>query len=170
MKTPKTTAYGRVPKPAKEENQEYGLGMKEITLCKTCSAVYYHKSWHHNLDKYDSLEGDKGIYVAMCPACRMKKSGTFEGEVIIENIPAVMHAELTRLIQNVGDRAYARDPMDRILSTRSSGKNGLIVLTSENQLALTLGKEIVMAHKSAKKSITLSQGESVAQVRVDMRG
>lgn len=168
MKTPKIPAYGRLPKPAKEENQEYGPGKKEITLCKTCSAVYYHKSWHHNLDKYDSLEKDKGIHVATCPACRMKKSGAFEGEVTIENIPAAMRAELVHLIENVGDRAYERDPMDRILSIRSSGKTGLMVRTSENQLALTIGKEIVMAHKSAKKTIALSEGESITRVRVDM--
>ena len=170
MKIPKTTAYGRVPKPPKEEGEEYGPGKKEITLCKTCSAVYYHKSWHHNLLKYDSLEKDKGIFVAMCPACRMKRDGAFEGEVIIENIPKDVREEITRLIQNIGERAYARDPMDRILSLRSLGKNGLVVHTSENQLALTIGKEVIMAHKSAKKSVTLSREESVARVKIDMGG
>lgn len=164
----KNSLNSHIPKSRKEE-QEYGPGKKEIAICSECSAVYFSKSWHHQnqLDDYAHLTEDKQIDFVLCPACTMKRDNLFEGEVIIEHVPDAIRGEVERLIYNIADRANERDPMDRILSFKPYGNDGFEIHTSENQLAISIGKQIVDAHKGAKIDIQLSKEESVARVRVD---
>ena len=160
----KNTGSPHSPKSRKEE-QEFGPGKKEIVICKDCSAVYGEKHWRHSMEEEKHLGEDKQVRFAVCPACQMKRDKTFEGQVIVENVPVDLRSEIERLIYRVGDRANRRDPMDRILDLRSR-KNGFEVRTSENQLAISMGKQIARAYKKAKAEVQLSEGESVARVRV----
>lgn len=166
---PEPPTYGRVPKSRKEEKGEYGPGKTDIVMCKDCKAVYYYKSWKHNLRHYKHLSQDKAVQFAVCPACQMERDGTFEGQVIVENIPKGIHRELLQLVENIGERARKRDLMDRILKIQDYRNNGLEILTSENQLAVSIGKQIVRAHKGATITIQWSDKESVARVHVNLR-
>lgn len=166
---PRTTSTKNIgsahyPKSRKEE-QEFGPGKKEIVICKDCSAVYGEKHWRHSMEEEKHLGEDKRISFSVCPACQMKRDKTFEGQVIVKNVPAELRADIERLIYHVADRAFKRDPMDRILDLRSR-KNGFEIRTSENQLAISIGKQIARAHKKAKVDVQLSEGESVARVHV----
>lgn len=161
------SSHGRAPKPRKEEGGEYGPGAAGVVICAECGAVYYKKSWRHSLDDHKNISEEEDVRFALCPACKMEKEGLFEGEVIIKGIPSSAQADLIGLIENIGARARKRDPMDRIILTRADGEHGLLVRTTENQLAVSIGKQIVRAHKGARVDITWSDKESVARVRVN---
>lgn len=150
-----------LPKSKKEE-QEFGKGKIDVVMCSNCEAVYYYKSWHHRLADYQKLSENKRIKFSVCPACRMIKDKMFEGRVIIRNIARVKKQELLNLIDNIGERAFKRDPMDRIIKIKNSPAE-LEILTTENQLAISISKQVKRAFKG-KMEIKWSQNESVARV------
>jgi len=161
----KNRGSSHYPKSRKEE-QEYGPAKKDIVICSECSAVYWYKSWHHQLGKYKHLSEDKQIRFELCPACKMVKDKKFEGQIFVEHIPAGIRREVEQLIYNVADRAYKRDSQDRVLMLRAYKKDGFEVRTSENQLALSIGKQIQRAYKNSSIDIQLSDKESTARVRI----
>jgi len=87
----------------------------------------------------------------------------YEGELVLENIPEDKKKEITNLIWNVGERAFERDPMDRIIGFEDKG-NVIRILTSENQLALSIGKQIKRAFRG-KLDIKWSHKESTSRVK-----
>lgn len=149
----------------KKDVSEYGPGKQDIIICPGCNAAYYYKSWHHKLEDYKELNQSKKVSFNLCPACRMKKEGKFEGELVIRNIPASIKGEIVNQLENIADRAYRRDPMDRMLQMHVSDDR-IEVRTSENQLAMSLGRQIERAHKNAQSKTRLSKGEGTARVRV----
>lgn len=149
------------PKSKKEE-QEFP-SRKNIALCSVCNAAYYYKSWHHALEDYKALSEDKKIKFVVCPACQMIKEKKYEGQVIIRNVS--QKKELLNLIKNTGERAFKRDVLDRIVKIKE-GKE-IEVLTTENQLAVSIGKQVKRAFKG-KMDIKWSKDESVARVVVDL--
>lgn len=164
-KLPKNIGSGHYPKSHKEE-QEYGPGKKGIGMCSACSAGYMQKSWRHNLEEHKKVNKDARLRFMICPACQMAKDKKFEGQLFIENIPPDILKDVERLVYNVADRAYRRDPMDRILVLRKYAKNGLEARTSENQLALRIGKQIARAYKGSECETRWSDEESAGRVRV----
>ncbi|MFH1611690.1 MAG: hypothetical protein ABH887_00225 [bacterium] len=66
------------------------------------------------------------------------------------------------LINNIGERAFKRDPMDRIIKINDN-KTEIEILTTENQLAISIGKQIKSAFKGDIE-IKLSKEESVVRV------
>src|SRR3989338_7530229 len=155
--------FGRWPKSKKEE-QEFGLSKDEIVACPQCDAVYYYKSWHHNLLNYKGVSTDKGFVFKLCPADQMKKDGFFEGEVVVENFPKQEGEEILNLIKNIGEKAYGRDVLDRIFNTEILDSK-IVVTTSENQLAKQIGKSINKAKKGSKLDESFSE-EDVIRMRV----
>ncbi len=137
--------HHRIPKSKKEE-QEFGPGQIGIVLCKECGAVYYYKGWHHRLEDYQKLSEDKRIKFTLCPACQMIKDKMYEGQVILKNVPINKKEEILNLVKNVGQRAFQRDPLDRIIEIQEKNNN-LEILTTENQLAVSIGKQIKRAFK-----------------------
>ena len=156
--------FGRWPKSRKEE-QEHGPGKGGSIMCPKGEAVYFQKSWHHASGEYKHFSAETGVRFELCPADQMKKDGTYEGIVRVEDIPPVVRQEVVNLIKNVGQRAFARDVLDRILDVEYN-EGTITVKTSENQLAISMGKQIQRARKRAKIDIQFSKQESVARVRV----
>lgn len=153
---------------SKKEEQEYGPGKKNIVICEDCGTVYYNKSWHHNLLDYKHLSEDKRVNFVLCPACRMIKEGKFEGRVTFRKVPKDYKKEILNNIRNTGDRAYKRDPMDRIISIKDKG--GFIeVLTTENQLAVNIARQVKRAFKKFDIDISWSKDESVVEVRANFK-
>ncbi len=156
--------FPKIPKSKKEE--EFGPGKKDIMICPDCEAVYYYKSWHHNLENYPNLNESKDVNFFICPACKMIKSKQYEGEVIIENTPLGIKEEIKNLISKFGETAWKKDPLDRIISVKEKGKK-LTILTTENQLAQKLGKKISKVFgKKHKIEISHSDSEDVIRVKV----
>jgi len=158
-------AYRKKIQRSKKEEQEYGAGKKDFVVCQICNALYYYKSWHHGFADYKHLNEDKQVNFTVCPACQMIKDKKFEGKVVFENVPEEYREDIRNNIKNTGERAYKRDPMDRIIAVKESGGN-IEVTTTENQLARNIARQVERAHKGAKADIRWSKEESVARMRV----
>jgi hypothetical protein len=163
---------------SKKEEQEFGPGKKNIAICTKCEAVYYYKSWHHKLEDYRHFSLDKSISFVLCPACQMIEDNKFEGQVIIENVPEEYNNDVVRNIENTGARAFERDPMDRIINVKCQMSQpkadppraenvkcyNIEVLTTENQLARNIAKQVERAYKGAKANVSWSKEESAARI------
>lgn len=154
----------------KNDEREFRRGKKGIIMCPDCGAAYYGKSWHHSLLKVKSVKEDTPVDFSICPACAMTKNHQFEGEVTITNVPQKLRAELINFIEGFCERAYDRDPMDRLIEIKR-GKDGLVVTTTENQLANKLGKKIknLFNRTKAKTKFIAAPGD-VGRVRVEFLG
>ncbi|GMQ95377.1 MAG: hypothetical protein BMS9Abin13_490 [Patescibacteria group bacterium] len=122
---------------------EYGKAKKGIAICKVCHNVNFKKKWHHpdcSSFKNVNLKG-KGVRLVVCPADKMIAEGLYEGEIRLVNVPKKYESELLNLVAGYGARARKRDPQDRIIEIKKA-KNGFVVTTTENQLAIKLAKKI----------------------------
>jgi len=136
------------------EEHEIPKGKLGLVFCKDCNAVYYKKSWHHNLRNYKNIRENLPIKFSLCPACKMIKNKQFEGEIIIKNIPSGIFNELEHLIMTFSRRAYERDPMDRLVAIKKN-KSEMTITVTENQLAVKIAKKIKDTFKSAKWRIDM---------------
>ncbi len=136
-------------------------------ICETCQSVYFEKAWHHSLDEDAKHLTDEKIEKAeikfkTCPACQMKKDKAFEGELIIKMSGAnpTIRQNVMSLLKNSDIQAMEKDPMDRILWTEIKG-NDTHVYTSENQLAVRMGKKLESAFKGSTLAINHSKEEDL---------
>lgn len=152
--------------PARTEFQEFGPGRKPFLLCSECENVYWKKSWHSDFPPKIVPE-KRDVRFAVCPACKMAKGRTFEGQIIIRNVPVKVKKDLLNLIKNSDKQARAKDPQDRVLQIRAQGSN-VEVQTSENQLAVRLAKKIAQTFiKPKKPKITYSrEGNDIARATI----
>ena len=126
---------------SRTEEHEIPKGKSGLVFCKDCSAVYYKKSWHHNLRNYKNLNENLPVKFSLCAACKMIKNKQFEGEITIKNIPSGIFNELEHLITVFSRRAYERDAMDRLIAVKKN-KNEMVITVTENQLAVKIAKKI----------------------------
>lgn len=154
----------RGPKPLKEES-EFGPGREEFIFCSGCGIVYYHKSWHHALEDWKHLKGNERIKFVLCPACRMIKDKRFEGELTVSGIGSrKLKVEIKRALENSGELAFRRDPLDRIIEIEEEN-NQLVVRTTENQLAVKLAKKIKSTF-GGEMTVSHSREEDVTRAEV----
>ncbi len=143
-------------------------GKDSVILCPNCGAIYYDKHWRVNAKMSALLKKQKGVMKELCLECKMAKDtkqagANFEGEVVLKNVGAEEKAEMLNLIKNIGERATKRDPEDRIIKIDEK-KNEIRVLTSENQLAIAIGKQVARAFKGGELEIKFSEGDQVVRV------
>ncbi|MBT9169535.1 MAG: hypothetical protein DDT19_02895 [Syntrophomonadaceae bacterium] len=151
------------------ETHEFSKGKSGLVICEKCDAVYYKKFWHRNLRDYKDLKENLAVKFSLCPACEMIKNRQFEGEIIIKNIPVKIKDDLINLAKAFSKRAFERDPMDRLIAVKET-KEGIIITTTENQLAVKLAKKIKETFKRAELKITYSPTPSdVAYVKIEFR-
>lgn len=140
-------AYRKGFKLSHHDSEEFDSGKIDIMFCPEGDAVYYYKSWHHNLRKYQHLSENKNVQFKLCPFHLMKKNRQWEGEVRVIGVPIKFRAEVKKAARNMSDEAYRRDPMHRILNIKETRKE-FIIFTSENQLARHIAKKIAQSHKN----------------------
>lgn len=138
-----------------------GKPRKDLTVCKTCGIYFAGKRWLHSTEAKRFKE-ETPVQFTTCPACRMRQDGTFEGELIARQLPSGKKQGMLATIRNMGDRAYARDPLERILRIEDSAE-GIRVLTSENQLAVRIGRELKQTFKGTLR-IRWSKDDEVTRV------
>ncbi len=159
---------------SRTQKQEFGKAQKPILICKICDIVYYKKSWHHPEPGQSTIQGRQRLTLktyalkpVLCPACQMIKNKQFEGKLIVKNIPVKFVKEITNLIQSFSQRAFERDPLDRLIKIQQT-TNRLIATFTENQLAVKLAKKIKAAFNKVKMEIKYSSSPSdIAEVVVD---
>lgn len=137
--------------------------------CPDCGAVYFDKHWHSCSEPECRLKAGK-LPRKVCPECRlMKKSGrgpgNYAGEVLIDGVADRNELrEIKNLVMNVAKRAAKRDPEDRIVNV-VEGPGSLDIFTSENQLAVSIGRQVHQARKGGELSITWSKSDKPVRVR-----
>ncbi len=150
---------------SKKEEQEFGPAPKEYIICSECSSVFFNKSWHHKIgEDLKHLKPHKKVRLKNCPACKMKKDKVFEGQLTItlKGNPGA-EDKIMKVIKNIDEQAQEKDPMDRILWTEKEGKE-IKIFTSENQLAVRMGKKLDSVFKGGTIEIRYSHKEDVARV------
>ncbi|KKQ23393.1 hypothetical protein A2999_00020 [Candidatus Wolfebacteria bacterium RIFCSPLOWO2_01_FULL_38_11] len=154
---------------ARREKHEIPKGFKGLVLCPICGASFYKKAWHHNLRNYKNLKENLEVKFLICPACRMIKNKQFEGEVKILNIPQNNLDNLIHLIEAFGHRAYLIDSQHRLINIKKV-KDGLIVTTTENQLAVKIAKKIKEVFKKIDIKTSYSPSPSdVVYIKLEFR-
>jgi transcription antitermination factor NusA-like protein len=142
---------------------------KGVLECTGCGAVYFDKHWHGKEALKEMMDGVETL-TALCDVChtKMMRIGSsiagFTGEVLVENISTLeAKAEILSLIRNISKRAQAKDPMERVLRIDEQGKK-MTIYVSENQLAVTIGKELHSAMKGGTLTITWSDDDKPVRV------
>ncbi len=168
MSKKQNTKGGRLSSPRKQA-EAFGGAKKGIIICETCKIFYYKKSWHHDADAFIAARENKDMPVsfALCPACAMIKNKQYEGKVTIKNIPDAQKVDLLNLIKGYCERAFDRDPLERLIAVTSIGTAATVTLTN-NQLAQRLGKKIKDAFNKVKLTTAyLREPGDVANVIVE---
>ena len=162
----KTGMIGRRHQRSHKEESEFGLAGKEFLKCSECGVVYFDKSWHHGLleEKQEHLKENRQFKFTLCPTCKMAKGKIFEGEVVIKLGPKNynLKANVMNTVKNSDKQAQDRDPMDRILWTEDKDDE-VRIFTSENQLAVRIGKKLESSFSGSKLEIKHS-GEDIIRV------
>lgn len=155
----------RVPDWWKQEVK----GKKPIAICKRCQAVYFDEHWHTSPKLYEQYKGRAGVREELCAECTWIKAGfsgivNYEGEVLLKNLQDVdMKTDIIRQIRSIGRRAVKRDPEDQIIKIEDKGSM-VRVTTTENQLAVSIGKQVAQAHKGGKLEIKWSHEDHPVRV------
>ena len=72
--------------------------------------------------------------------------------------------EVVNLVKNIGKRAQLRNPEDQIIKIED--KNDAIrITTTDNQLAVSIGKQVDAAFKGGKLKVVWSREDAPARIR-----
>ena len=146
--------------------------LKGLRVCDNCGAVYYDGHWHTNPTLAAMLKKAKKTPGAreLCIQCRWTAHGGatvkegFEGLVTLDGLTDLDEkAEILATARNVGKKAQERDPEDHIIAIEDRGER-VVISTTENQLAASIGKAVDAAHKGGKLTITWGDGDLPARV------
>jgi hypothetical protein len=151
---------------------EYEVKGKEpLIVCSRCGAVYFDEHWHtipNFLKIYKKMLPKKSMAKELCAECKWIVGGKgktgWEGELILENLVPEEKSEIINLVRNVGKRAFLRDPEDQIIKIEDLGRK-VRVTTTENQLAVSIGKQVASAFKGGKLEIIWSAEDAPARVK-----
>jgi hypothetical protein len=141
--------------PQNIEKEKFSLGEKGVVVCPVCHSLYYKKSWHHAKRSLEDAQRSHRPKEALCPACQMIKDKEFEGQLTINGFPPGLKTDLIQLIKNFGQRAFERDPLDRLIDIKTDAGR-LVVTTTENQLAVKLAKKIKEVFSKYKIQLKIS--------------
>jgi hypothetical protein len=142
-----------------------------VMVCTRCHAIYYDKHWHTWSNGETRLPVGAKITESLCGACASINSNRgktstfgFEGEVILSGLAeGSRKQEMMRLVRNIGSRAVRRDPEDQIIKIEDKG-NTVRITTTENQLAISIGKQVERAFKGGTLVIRWSNEDLPARV------
>ena len=145
--------------PRKNEVQEFSRGKRGIIICDVCSAAYFKKRWYHGLEKVKAQNQKLAVSFGACPACKMVNNRQFEGKITLNNVSKKYEKEVLNLVTAYGFRAWDRDPMDRIIAVKKM-KNGIVITTTENQLANKLARKLKQVFNKVVRDISFSPAPS----------
>lgn len=152
-----------------DKESKKASGMK---MCERCEAVYYDGHWHTAPELSAVLkENDKVSKISgLCTECKWViegragvKSG-YEGMVTLDGLTDKEEKkEILKAVRNFSHRATERDPEDQIVGIDDRGER-IVITTSENQMAVGIGKTIDKAFKGGDLSIIWSDDDLPVRV------
>lgn len=126
-------------------------GTRESSICTSCHAVYHRKRWSTDLDQYQQLESHSQTRRVTCPACQKIASNYPVGIVTLRGSYLWEHeAEIQQILKNEEDKAFAKNPQQRIIR-KTKDESGLTIETTEEKLAEHLGRVLHRAHRGELK-------------------
>lgn len=146
-----------------------------MRLCGRCGAVWYDGHWHDAPRLAATLKARrkaaKPVKEMLCIECHYAvhgpadpKHALFEGQLTLDGlVDPKEKSAILKTVRNMAKRAQKRDPEDRIIAIDDRGER-VIVTTSENQLAVGLGKAVAAAFKGGKLRIAWSSDDLPARV------
>lgn len=153
------TSSIKLPERADEShNEETGRAHKGVSECTECHNVHFRKRWYASLRDIGRSK-IKELVVSrkeICPACKMIKNNSFEGELFTEGFPEKHKEELANLVHNFGKTATEIDPQHRIIKTEETPK-GYRMLTTENLMVDRLAKKIKEVFHNVEIVLSYSQ-------------
>ena len=126
-------------------------GTQESALCSSCNAGYHRKRWSLDADICQQLKSHSATRKVTCPACQKIASRYAEGIVTLAGSYLWEHeAEIKQILKNEENRAFARNPQQRIIRM-TKGDGRLTIETTEEKLAEHLGRVLQRAHRGELK-------------------
>ena len=126
-------------------------GTQESSLCPDCNAVYHQKRWSTDADIFRQLKAHAAPHRVTCPACQKIATNYPEGILTLSGDYLWKHeAEIHQILKNAEDRAFAKNPQERIIRM-SKGDGGLTIETTEEKLAEHLGRVLHRSHRGELK-------------------
>lgn len=134
-----------------------------LRVCKKCRAVYLRKRWQWNYSVATKNQNNKNV-LTICPACSVTQPEQAEGILQLQDYAsAQQREEILNLLRNAEARARERDPLDRVFRWEKSGATD-IIYTTENQLAMSLGRQVQRAFGGDLKIQTAAE-EDIVRLR-----
>ena len=155
-----------ISKPHNQLPLQKGAGESPVKICPKCHAVYFDKHWHNNKFLHQAYSWHTKVGYELCPEDKwLAGSGSainYEGEVVLKRLPKEKMQEIVQQIRNIGKRAENRDPEDKIIKIEIKS-NQIRVLTTENQMAVGIAKQVADAHKGGELDIKWSNNDQLAR-------
>jgi hypothetical protein len=113
---------------------------REPTACPTCGAVFRKGCWRAASAPADALR-------RLCPACQRIADDYPAGYVTLEGSFLEEHRdEILGIARNVESREKTEHALKRIIAIQSGASGGLVVTTTDPQLARAIGEAIYAAY------------------------
>lgn len=121
-------------------------GLKETALCRSCQALYRNKRWQLDPAAFAAASKDPDTQWVECPGCRKVAEHYAEGFVTLRGEYLWEHeTEIRNILQNEGERARNKNPLQRIVRMEREA-DALIIETTEEKLAEHFGRALHKAH------------------------
>ena len=152
-----------------EEHVGHSSKMK---LCDRCEAVYFDGFWHNAPEIAWKLKEERGSSTehTHCTECNWIVTGVegvksgFEGQITLDCLDDPKEkGEILSTVRNFAQRATKRDPQDQIIAIEDRG-NRVVITTTENQMAVGIGKAVDKAYKGGSLRIVWSEDDLPARV------
>jgi NMD protein affecting ribosome stability and mRNA decay len=114
--------------------------LREPVACPGCGAIYRAGRWQWGPKPEDA---DSRI----CPACRRIKEDVPAGFLSLQGSFLENHLEeILNLARNVGEREKENHPLKRIMATQNLDGGGLLITTTDSNLARGIGEALRSAY------------------------
>ncbi len=135
-----------------------------VARCSTCGAYYVSGHW---LFMPAALEKKFARIArgATCPACASERAhgvSAAEGELVVKGLSAADRPLVLQTIAAYAARERSRNPEARVLSVDVHGAD-IRVLTTQNHLAVRLGKKLDESRKGGKLEISYGEDDLPAR-------
>jgi hypothetical protein len=146
-------------------------GSSAVLACTRCHALYFAKHWHTWSNPSVRLPENLAVAGTLCPACESiegSENGNsnfgYGGELKLSGFADDLRKqEIVKTIKNAASRALKRNPEAQIIKIEDTGKT-VRVTTTENQLAVSLGKQVDKSFKGGTLKISFSQNDLPAHI------
>lgn len=142
-----------------------------LRLCDRCNAVYYDGHWHTNPKLAEAIKEHRSdVKKELCRQCAYIVNGEvstrkgFEGLVVLDGLsdPEEKH-EVLKTVRNFARKATERNPESQLADIDDRGTR-VVISTTENQMAVGIGKAVNDAFKGGALRVVWSEDDMPARV------